>query len=90
MINTEDGKRIGGIYIPTHYNVERFGAIVKYLTIVPISIEPKTYNLEVIGTCSLFDALDDMETVPIYDMSIKWVSDTEVKSIKLTRMGTHK
>ena len=90
MINTVDGKRIGKIFIPNHYNEQRFGAIVKYLTIVPISTEPKTYNLEVTGTCRFFEPLDDMETVPTYDMSIKWVSDSECKYIKLKRIGTHK
>ncbi len=90
MINTEPGKRLGRIYIPTHYNQERFGAIVRYLTIVPKTIEPKTYNLEVIGTCEFFDPLDNMESVPTYDMTIKWVSESEVKHIELRRSGTHR
>ncbi len=89
MINTEPGKRLGRIYIPNHYSEERFGAIVKYLTIVPISNESKTYNLEVIGVCRLFDPLDDMMSVPTYDMSIRWKNSYTVSSIELRRIGTH-
>lgn len=91
MVNTEPGKRLGRIYIGNNYDEEKIGMIVAWLAIVPIRIEPKDYNLEVIGTCELFDALDDMESVPTYDMTIRWYQNySGIKEIVLRRMGTHK
>ncbi len=88
MINTEPGKKLGRIYIPFHYGEERLGMIVSYLTIVPISIEPQTYNFEIVGTCEFFEPLDDMESVPTYDLAYRWESNYKgIKSVKLTRSG---
>lgn len=89
MINTENGKRIGKIYIPFHYNEDRVGAIMKYLLIVPTSMETKTYNWEIIGVSIHFDPLNDMDTVPTYDLTIKWIDDKNVSHIELRRIGTH-
>ena len=91
MINTEQGKRLGRIYIGNNYNEEQIGMIVAWLAIVPISIEPMRHNLEVIGTCELFDELDDMMSVPTYDLTMRWYQNySGIREIVLRRLGTHK
>lgn len=91
MINTEPGKRLGRVYIPTHYNQDQIGAITSWLFLVPQTWESRTYNWEVIGTSPYFDELKDMETVPTYDMSIRWVHGAaRVTDIKLERIGKPK
>lgn len=91
MINTEPGKKLGRIYIPTHYNEDQIGAITKYLLMVPDTMERRTYNWEIIGTSHFFDELSDMESVPTYDMNIYWVHGAaRVRHIKLERIGKPK
>ena len=88
MINTEEGKRLGRIYIPKHYNEDQIAGITSYLLMIPDSMEHRTYNWELIGTSYLFEPLDDMESVPTYDMKINWFPNSaRVHSIRLTRIG---
>jgi len=91
MINTENGKKLGVIYLPIFYGEERIGMIVSYLTIILVSIEPKKYNYELTGICDLFDPLKDMETVPTYDLKVSWYPDYEgVMEVKVKRLPTYR
>lgn len=83
MINTEKGKRLGTVYI-SKYMGDRMIEITTHLAIVPISIEKYDHNWEIIGTSELFDELNDMETVPTYDIHPSWL-DGKVTALKLTR-----
>ena len=87
MINTEPGKKLGRIYVPSYYNKDQIGAITGYLLIAPIKIIEHQYNLEIIGISEYFDGLQDMENVPTYDLNIRWVKGAaRVIDIKLTRI----
>ena len=84
MINPEKGKRLGTVYISNYLSGKRLVELTAHLAIVPISIEKYDHNWEIIGTSEFFDPLDDMETVPTYDISPSWL-DGKVASLKLTR-----
>ena len=88
MINTEPGKQLGRIYIPNHYDKEGVAVITTHLLLIPVSHELHQYNWEIIGYSDRFEPLNDMESVPTYDLHFKWENDNKssIKEINLTRL----
>lgn len=87
MINTEKGKRAGRVFIAKHLTEKNVTFIMSYLSLAPHTIEEHTYNWELIGTSPMFDALDDMETVPTYDI-VHHRPDAKFGYIELKRIAS--